>query len=118
MELAQRKEFQYPPFQRLARLIIRSEKEEAASAFADQLAGAFRVALQRPDRHPPKSPGLRLLGPAEAPVFRLNGLYRFHFQLQSASAGLLHEVLREVLTVMKTPGGVEIQVDIDPFSMM
>ena len=30
---------------------------------------------------------VRLLGPAEAPVFRLKGYYRFHFQLQSPSPG-------------------------------
>src|SRR4029077_19599576 len=36
-----------PPFQRLARLIVRSEKEDAARAFADTLAGAFQHALRQ-----------------------------------------------------------------------
>ncbi len=118
MELNHRKEHLYPPYQRLIRLIIRSEHEESAGKFADQLAGAFREALRRPDRQPPASPGMRLLGPAEAPVYRLNNHYRFHFQLQSVSAGLLHQVLREVLNVVRPPSGVEFQVDVDPFNMM
>lgn len=117
-ELAQRREHLYPPFQRLARLIIRSENEAAAREFADLLAGAFEIALHRPERQQPQSAGVRLLGPAEAPVYRLNGYFRHHFQLQSASAALLHEVLREVLSVIKTPTNVEFQVDIDPFNMM
>ena len=118
LELAQRREHQYPPYQRLVRLIIRSENEEAARNFADLLSGAFEEALRRADRQPPQSPGVRLLGPAEAPVYRLNGNYRQHFQLQSPSPGLLHQVLREVLAVVKQPSNVEYQVDVDPFNMM
>jgi primosomal protein N' (replication factor Y) len=117
LELAHRKEHLYPPYQRLVRLIVRSQDEGAAQTFADTLAGAFREALKRPDRRPP-SPGLRLLGPAEAPVYRLNGYYRYHFQLQSASPRLLHEVLREVLSVARPPSSVEYQVDVDPFNML
>ena len=118
LELAQRKEHLYPPYQRLVRVIIRSENEDAARTFADVLSGAFEMALRRPDRQPPQSPGVRLLGPAEAPVYRLNSHYRHHFQLQSASPGLLHQVLREVLSVAKPPSSVEFQVDVDPYNMM
>ncbi|CAN5403647.1 primosomal protein N' [soil metagenome] len=112
-EMLHRKEHQYPPYQRLARLIIRSEDSKAAETFAETLAGAFKQALMRPSKEQ-----LRLLGPAECPVFRLNGFYRFHFQLQSVSSQRLHEVLREVIAVAKVPGGVEFQVDIDPYSMV
>ena len=115
MELGHRKEHQYPPYQRLARLIVRSEREESAAEFSETLAGAFREAMKAPGR---ESPGIRLLGPAEAPIFRLNDNYRFHFQLQSISAGLLHQVLREVLQVVRPPSGVEFQVDVDPYNMM
>lgn len=118
MELTHRKDHLYPPYQRLARLIVRSKKEEAASAFADVLAGAFRTALDQPSRQPPAAPGVRLLGPAEAPVFRLNGYFRFHFQLQSANSGLLHQVLRDVLASAHPPHGVEFVVDVDPHNML
>ncbi len=113
LELGFRHEHQYPPYQRLARLIVRSETETAAAAFAEQLAGAFKAATTRV-----KGGAIRVLGPAECPVFKLHDYYRFHFQLQSESSGTLHQVLREVLAVSKPPHGVEFQVDIDPFSMM
>ena len=126
-ELKHRQEHGYPPFQKMARLIARSESETAASAFADQLAGAFREAVARATRQtsqsliaslgPPPHP-VRVLGPAECPVFKLKNYYRFHFQLQSESAGQLHQVLREVLTVAKCPSNVEYQVDVDPYSML
>jgi primosomal protein N' (replication factor Y) len=115
LELIHRKEHQYPPYQRLVRLIVRSRNEGAATTFAETLAGAFRETLKRPER---QSPGLRLLGPAEAPVYRLNGYFRYHFQLQSASPRVLHEVLREVLSVVRSPSSVEYQVDVDPFNML
>jgi primosomal protein N' (replication factor Y) (superfamily II helicase) len=115
LELVHRKEHQYPPYQRLVRLIVRSQDEGAAMTFADTLAGAFREALKRTER---QSPGPRLLGPAEAPVYRLNGYFRYHFQLQSASPRILHKVLREVLSVARPPSSVEYQVDVDPFNML
>lgn len=114
-ELVHRRQHQYPPYQRLARLIVRSQNEQAAITFADTLAGAFREAMRKPDR---QSPGLRLLGPAPCPVYRLNAYYRYHFQLQSASPGLLHNVLREVLAVVNPSSKVEFQVDVDPFNML
>ena len=94
-------------------MIVRSEKEDAAAAFADQLAGAFKEAIRRHAREP-----LRLLGPAECPVFKLNGFYRFHFQVQAENSGPLHAVLREVLAVARPPRGVEFQVDVDPYNML
>ncbi|MBA4063534.1 MAG: primosomal protein N' [Isosphaera sp.] len=113
-ELAHRKQHQYPPFHRMARLIVRSEKEEAASKFADTLAGAFHEATRRAAG----GPAVRVLGPAECPVFRLNNFYRFHFQVQSADTAVLHDVLRDVLAMARPPHGVEFQVDVDPFSML
>jgi primosomal protein N' (replication factor Y) len=136
LELGHRREHRYPPFERMARLIVRSEKEDAASGFADQLAAAFKEAIKRvsaaggrrepavlhtdPLSHPAPTPGplVRLLGPAECPVFRLKNFYRFHFQVQSENSAVLHEVLRTVVAVAKPPGGVEFQVDIDPYSML
>lgn len=110
-ELAHRAEHRYPPYHRLARVIVRSREQEAASAFADRTAEAFATALA-------KQSEVRLLGPAEAPVFRLKGYYRYHFQLQSASAGALHQVLRAVLPALRPPTGVEFTLDVDPYQML
>jgi primosomal protein N' (replication factor Y) len=115
-ELAHRQAHGYPPFQRMARVIVRSPDEEAGRAFADKMAAAFQEAIQRQAER--EASALRLLGPAEAPVFRLQGNYRFHFQLQSAGAKALHAVLREVLPSLAPPGDVEYTLDVDPFNMM
>jgi primosomal protein N' (replication factor Y) len=113
-EMQLRRAHNYPPFQRMARLIVRSKDEKAGNDYADRLAAAFRVVLDR--RNQPRE--LRLLGPAEAPVFRLKGYFRFHFQMHSANSALLHQVLREVLPTVRVPNGVELTVDIDPQDML
>ncbi|MBI2806295.1 MAG: primosomal protein N' [Planctomycetes bacterium] len=124
-EMQQRKAHNYPPIQRMARLIVRSKDEKAGNDYADRLADGFRLELERhagqplpPGEGSGARAGLRLLGPAEAPVFRLKGNFRFHFQMHSASSSLLHQVLRAVLPTVRLPSGVELTVDIDPQDML
>ncbi len=121
-ELANRRAHHYPPYQRMARLIVRGRNQEHARQFADRLAGAFRQVMNG-STGPAASgaaavPAVRLLGPAEAPVFRLKGHYRFHFQLQSPSSSQLHQVLRQVAPAVRPPRGVELTIDIDPQDML
>jgi primosomal protein N' (replication factor Y) len=114
-ELKHRRAHNYPPYQRLARVIVRSRDQEAAGGFAGRTAEAFRQAQARLGG---EAKEVRILGPAEAPVFRLKGYFRHHFQLQSASAGALHQVLRAVLPALRPPSGVEFTLDVDPFQML
>jgi primosomal protein N' (replication factor Y) len=118
IELAHRKAHKYPPFQRLVRLVVRGRDQQEAGEFADRLAVGFRAALERlkgPEGAPLE---VRLLGPAEAPVFRLKGYYRYHFQLQSPSPAALHQLLRAVLPTARAPSHVELTVDVDPLDML
>ncbi len=116
-EMKQRKTHNYPPIHRMARLVVRCKDEKAGNDYADRLADAFRITLE--NRQKAGEPAdLRLLGPAEAPVFRLKGYFRYHFQMHSASSGVLHQVLRTALPSVSVPSGVEVTVDIDPQDML
>jgi primosomal protein N' (replication factor Y) len=117
-EMANRRLHNYPPYQRLARLIIRGRDQNVAAAFAETLARSFHEALRSQGAGSGLPAEVRLLGPAEAPVFRLKNYYRFHFQLQSASAAALHQLLRAVVQTVRPPNGVEFTVDIDPLNML
>jgi len=117
-EMRQRRAHNYPPWQRMARIIVRSKDEAAAGEFADRLSAAFRTGLERLQRGAAGVADLRLLGPAEAPVFRLKGYFRFHFQLQSSTSAFLHQVLRAVLPTVRLPKGVELMIDVDPQDML
>jgi primosomal protein N' (replication factor Y) len=115
-ELGHRQKLGYPPYQRLARIIVRGKNAEQAGEYADRLAAAFELAKQRLEKTSTEK--VRILGPAEAPIFRLKGFHRFHFQLQSASSGLLHDVLRQTLPAARPGHGIEVTVDIDPQDML
>jgi primosomal protein N' (replication factor Y) (superfamily II helicase) len=115
-EPAVRHKHGYPPYQRMARLVMRGKDEAATQAFADRLAAAFGPALGTIPDSP--AAGIRVIGPAEAPIFRLKNLYRFHFQLQSPSSATLHQVLRQVLGSVRVPSGIELAIDIDPQDML
>jgi primosomal protein N' (replication factor Y) len=117
-ELTHRRAHDYPPYQRLARLIVRSRERDVVEAFAERVGVAFQEALARL-RAPGGGPAeVRFLGPAEAPIFRLKGYYRFHFQLQSPSPAVLHQLVRAVLPTLRAPAGVELTIDIDPYDML
>jgi primosomal protein N' (replication factor Y) len=117
-EMAVRQAHNYPPFQRMARLIIRGRDQAAAGDFAERMAGTFNAALTSLAQTGKQLTDVRVLGPAECPVFRLKSFYRFHFQVQSPSPGSLHQLLRHVLPVVKPPTGVEFALDIDPQNML
>ena len=89
----------------------------AEAGLALGLAGSLSEAMQTVAATTPQA-SVRLLGPAEAPVFRLKGYYRFHFQLQSPGAAALHDLLRAVLVSARPPRGVEFTVDVDPLNML
>jgi primosomal protein N' len=82
----------------LARLIVRSREQASAAEFSERLAAMFHEAQKRLGA---EASAMRLLGPAEAPVFRLKGYYRYHFQLQSPSAGTLHRLLKAVVPTVR-----------------
>ena len=117
-EPAQRRAHNYPPYQRLVRVIIRGHDQAQAADFSERVAAAFQGAKAHPAGAGGAPAEVRLLGPAEAPVFRLKGYFRFHFQLQSPSPGTLHQLLRMVLPSLRAPAGVELTVDVDPFNML
>ena len=112
-ELAHRKEHRYPPFERLVRLIVRSEKEEAAAHFADTLAAAFAGA--DPPRPAELAPSL---GPRRVPGVPAQELLPLPLPGPVARQRRPAHVLREVLAVAKPPSNVEFQVDVDPFNML
>ena len=61
---------------------------------------------------------MTVLGPAEAPLFKLQNYYRYHCLLQSKSAAALHEVMQQVLKDAPRRGDVDWTVDVDPLGML
>ena len=65
-----------------------------------------------------KVEGIKLAGPAPAPVSRIKNLYRFHLRLQAPTARPIQDVLKAILPTVHPPGEVELAVDVDPVSLL
>ena len=114
-EIGRRREVMYPPFSRLARLIVESPKAEQAEAISQRIGET----LQR--QIPPRSDVI-ILGPAEAPIARLQDRYRWHLLVKSASSKALHQCLTAGLAAARRhksfPRLTRVSVDIDPVSFL
>jgi primosomal protein N' (replication factor Y) len=105
-EIAMRERTGYPPFGRLASLVVSGGDKHATESYARRILGAA-----------PRSDAVRLLGPAEAPLAVVRGRYRFRLLAKSARAFDLSSYLREWLAAAPKPkGGIKLEVDIDPQS--
>jgi primosomal protein N' (replication factor Y) len=106
-ELHFRAAFGYPPNTRMAVVRYESGDRLAASAAA---TAAGRAAAPLP-------PGVRLRGPAPAPIERIRGSWRWQLLLTAPNRELLREVL-ERIEASPPPRSVRSVVDVDPLSTL
>ena len=114
-ETTRRRDVLYPPFSRLARLIVESPKAEQAAATSQRIGEMLqRQIAARSD--------VTVLGPAEAPIARLHDRYRWHLLVKSASSRALHQCvsagLAEARRHKSFPRLTRVSVDIDPVSFL
>ena len=107
-EIAAREQWLYPPFGRLASLVISGPDKAGAEAYARRLAATA-----------PRVEEVRVLGPAAAPLALVRGRHRFRLLAKSARAFDLSDYLRSWITHARKPrGGVRLDVDVDPQSFL
>jgi primosomal protein N' (replication factor Y) len=110
-ELQFRAWMHYPPYSAIANVLIRSEKLDEALAWSGELGRWFEKT-----RHE----GIRVLGPAAAPITRLKRDYRYHFILTSPSRERMNALLRAMLVeaaARKIPR-TQVIVDVDAVWLM
>jgi primosomal protein N' (replication factor Y) len=110
-ELRFRSWMHYPPYAALANVLIRSDKLDEALQWSGTLGKWFEQ-----NRHE----GVRVLGPAAAPILRLKRDYRYHFVLKSPSREKLNTTLRAMLAyaaAQKIPR-TQLIVDVDALWLM
>jgi len=110
-ELQFRAWMHYPPYSAIANVLIRSEKLDDALTWSGELGRWFEKT-----RHE----GIRVLGPAAAPITRLKRDYRYHFILKSPSREKMNALLRAMLAeaaARKIPR-TQLIVDVDAVWLM
>jgi primosomal protein N' (replication factor Y) len=107
-EIEARERRGYPPFGRLASLIVSGPDRHSAEGFARRLAGAA-----------PPEDAVKVLGPAEAPIAVIRGRHRFRLLAKAPRNFDLSGYLRGWLRrAPKAEAGVGLEVDVDPVSFL
>jgi primosomal protein N' (replication factor Y) len=100
----------YPPFNAVSNVIVRSSKLDEALTWSGMLGKWFEST---------RLEGVRVMGPAAAPIVRLKTEYRYHFLLKSASRERMNTVLRAMIehAVEKKIPRTNLVVDVDALSL-
>jgi primosomal protein N' (replication factor Y) len=107
-EIDLREASHYPPFGRLAALVVSGDDKHATQAHARRLAQAA-----------PRVDAVRILGPAEAPLALIRGRYRFRLLVKSPRNFDLSDFLREWTAAAPKPKGkIRLEIDVDPQSFL
>jgi primosomal protein N' (replication factor Y) len=133
-ELPLRQEAGYPPFGRIVRVITHAKDEAAARRRIESLAarlrgegapdtrsgaGAGAGAGARPGARPAGAlDGVAVLGPAPAPIARLNDQYRWNLVAKCATDGAVDALLGRLAGQTAPKGKVRVLVDVDPVGML
>ena len=105
-----RRMLHYPPFTALASILVRDRKIENVIRWSRALAQYFA---------PFENRGVKILGPAAAPLARLKKEYRFQFLLKSPQRSALSKALSGALDFCdaKEIPQTAVIVDVDPASL-
>ncbi|MEA2014535.1 MAG: primosomal protein N' [Thermodesulfobacteriota bacterium] len=110
-EMQMRKELGYPPFSRMVNLTISATNQSRLTGCVKRLSTVARdLARQAGDT-------VQVLGPAEAPLSRVKGRYRWHMLLKGTDLKALHSLAADILT-KTSETGLRIRIDVDPVNFM
>jgi primosomal protein N' (replication factor Y) len=113
-EMKIRKSLKYPPFVRLARVLVSGREEEEVRVLAERWASLLAGASTG-------GRGIDVLGPAPAPLARAKDRYRYHVIVKSESGNRLRSLLQEVMAgveASRNGNRANAVVDIDPQNLM
>ena len=110
-ELHYRQVMAYPPFTSLANVLVRDASLERAITWSRKLSQFLA---------PHNGDGLRILGPASAPLARLKSEYRFQFLLKAKKKAQLTKILAGALAFCdsKEIPQTAVLVDMDPLQLL
>ncbi len=106
-EMRFRRIYHYPPYTRLIQLLVQHKN-------ARQGEESIRDLARRLAAHP-LAAGVRVSGPAPAPLERLRGKWRFQLLLRGPSGSRLRQLVREVVGGQPPP---ELTIDVDPYDLL
>lgn len=112
VELAARKNLNYPPFTRLLRIIASADEKEAAA----KVLHDFKKTIQRTINE--NKLEVVLLGPAPCTLSKLKTSFRLHLLLKSKSSKNLNQIMQILRKINLKTKKVKLIFDMDPQDML
>jgi primosomal protein N' (replication factor Y) (superfamily II helicase) len=108
-EIAMREAAHYPPFGRLASLVVSGLDKHDTQGYARTLA-----------RTAPQDDDVRILGPADAPLALVRGRHRLRLLVKAPRRNFdLSAYMRDWLgEAPKAKGSIKVDIDVDPQSFL
>lgn len=120
-ELEYRKQLYYPPYGRLARIVLRGKNDQdvkkRAADIAEKLKEAVRLTTgtSQSERYKNK---VEILGPAPAPITRVKDKYRWHLIAKADNSEKLCAILKSIENENRHSKRVQIMIDVDPYMLL
>ena len=114
-EIQFRRSMFYPPFTVLAGVMILERSRERSAGLAQEIGNFLDRA-----RREVHSTAIRVLGPAPAPLEKINKTYRYQLLIKSSSREPLHRLLRSLRSYLdeRKISPTRVVVDVDPISLL
>ena len=109
-EMEAREVLRYPPFSHVATLLLRGKDEEQVIAAAHAVHAQLRAATS-------EKPDVAILGPAPAPLSKIEGKFRWHLLLRSSTVERISQLLKHLTAEPPEPvqsNAIELVINIDP----
>ena len=104
-ELELRRENSLPPYQRFIALIITGKDQKILERESVKFKNFIEKSIEG-----------KILGPVEAPIFRLKRKFRIRLLVRGKKSLKLQTSLNNIIGKFKFPSGLKLTVDVDPIS--
>ena len=115
-ELAIRKDFNYPPFVRMGRIVFRSSDDNTLTQLNYELKKALKKQKDTFKEHE-----LEVLGPSPCPIERINNNYRYHILMKARNHHSMLRVIKYIYALYKKHplhDKIKIEIDVDPTQIL
>ncbi len=115
-EIQIRKEFNYPPFVRMGRIVFRSTDENTLTQLNYHLKKYLKKEKSNFQAHQ-----LEVLGPSPCPIERINNYYRYHILMKAKNHASMLRVIKFIYKLYKgfpSKDKIKIEIDVDPTQIL
>lgn len=113
-ELANRRDFEYPPFSQLIRIVVSGEDQLLVESVSDMLAEEISRLLE--DDVPEDE--VKLLGPVPCVIERIKGRFRYHLIIKNKAGAAVQQMITEYMRIRRFGPQVSLAVDVDALDMI